>query len=167
MAKVENIKSLRDYISCRNQTVFYGVQYGGSLKTSISVPIRPQTPCIAQFNRLYTRTFENPTYLTIVPLKNVGPNVYGIQLDEASDNTKTQWFRQIGSAALVSDNELAINETDGVFGRLTLLPTGELILYRTRLGYDAEGDFNPFDQRGYMEFSSRKCRNREVPCCDK
>lgn len=179
-ANMKRIKgTLAEYLRSHSEVVFYGIQKGGKLNADISSAIVSSTPCVDNFSTLYTDHYMNECYITIVQNKtNQGPDAFFYQLDEkhggdeyfyGNNGIGNGWRRQTGSGRLVSDNELAINETDGTVTRIigsSLNGPGTVTLYRTRVSSNARGNHHPFDQSAYLDLSTPRRRNGTTKCCN-
>src|SRR5438445_13107372 len=101
--------SLADILSS-TEVIFKGTEIGGTLTTNNESIVDNNTPCTATFNNLFTENFITPAFVTLVKDQIHGKEYWFYQLDELYNDGI--WHRRIGSAYLLSKNELQINETN-------------------------------------------------------
>lgn len=155
--------TLAEYVRSHRESVFYGIQKGGSINADTSYPIVSDTPPIAAHSDLIIKYYTNECYLTIIAAnKELGPHAYYFQLDEKINE---EWRRSPGISNLVTENEIFVNETDGAVARILVSELdgpGTVTLYRTRPSNNARKNFHPFMQFTVLEPSSTKRRNQAI-----
>lgn len=161
-------KTLFQLLKGRQELVFSGVEKGGSIRIVKEIPVDLDKPCFDVSPNLYDQDYVVPFFITIFPDFNRGENFYYYQLDEyyKPEGKDPNWYRRFGTGFLINDNQLNINEADGINGQISYDNNNnknKLRLYRERSYSDRS---NEFTQASVLNESSTQERNKYTGCND-
>lgn len=160
--------SLSQVLSRDHETVFQGIERGGSIGFIGDIPSRDKVDP----RNIYTEKYKTPFYLTIILDRARGNNHFIIELDEYYlVNNVLDWYKRIGAGYLINDNELVFNENEGISSRFQFISDEKFRLYRERntvILAIASKDIiisepkYPFINAGSARLSSLKHRSSEI-----